>query len=76
MATATAAQFTAVDQIGLTAGDVWHLLDEQGPQTISQIVKEVKAPRDMVMQAIGWLAREEKITIEQSSRRRVVALRM
>lgn len=74
MATATS-PFTAIDQIGLTAGDVWHLLDEKGPQSISQIVKEVKAPRDLVMQAIGWLAREEKIVIEESSRRRLVALR-
>jgi hypothetical protein len=65
---------TAVQKIGETAGQVWQLLDISGPQKLTQIAKEVDAPRDLVMQAVGWLAREEKIVIEEQSRSRVVSL--
>ena len=64
-----------VAQIGETAGAVWRLLDANGPMTISRLVKELDAPRDLTMQAIGWLAREDKITIEEEARSRVVSLR-
>ena len=62
------------EKIGETAGQVWQALDTQGPQKITQLVKEMNAPRDLVMQALGWLAREEKIAIEEQSRSRFVSL--
>ena len=71
---ATVEANSAVEKIGATAGQIWHHLDESGPQKLTQLVKEIDAPRDMVMQAIGWLAREEKIAIEEQSRSRVVTL--
>ena len=73
MATVEAA--SPVQQIGDTAGQVWHLLDSEGPVKITQLVKQIDAPRDMVMQAIGWLAREEKISIDEQTRARVISLR-
>lgn len=66
---------TYVDQIGKTAGDVWHTLGESGPVSSAKLVKLVGAPRDLVMQAVGWLAREEKIVIEEGGRGRTIALR-
>jgi len=65
---------STVDRIGDTAGQVWHLLDEEGPKKITQLVNRVDAPRDTVMQALGWLAREEKIRIEEQARSRVISL--
>lgn len=65
---------TLTDQIGETAGEVWHTLLEHGSLTVTQLAKQVDAPRDRVMQAVGWLAREDKIQIEEQSRRRVVSL--
>jgi predicted ArsR family transcriptional regulator len=62
-------------QIGETAGVVWHKLSESGSMTLAQLAKEVDAPRDTVMQAIGWLAREGKVEIEDNGRKRVVTLR-
>ena len=62
-------------QIGETAGVVWHTLSESGPMTLAQLAKEVDAPRDSVMQAIGWLAREGKVEIEDNGRKRLVTLR-
>ena len=64
-----------VEQIGETAGEVWHLLaDEREPISLAQLAKRVDQPRDVVMQAIGWLAREDKIQIEENGRSRYVAL--
>lgn len=71
---ATASQISMIDQIGETAGMVWSTLNEQGPLSLSKLVKEVHAPRDVVMQAVGWLAREEKLDIDDS-RSKVVSLR-
>ena len=63
-----------VDQIGETAGMVWHHLREERQTSYSKLAKQLDLPRDVVMQAIGWLAREEKIHIEETSRGRVVSL--
>ena len=73
--TDTAKSITCLEQIGRTAGVVWHILDEQGPQSLSKLAKTVEAPRDTVMQAIGWLAREEKLCIDETKRGRTVSLR-
>jgi hypothetical protein len=72
---ATAQDTSTIDQIGEIAGQVWHLLDEQGSLSLARIVKDIDAPRDVVMQAIGWLAREDKIAIEEEARSKVVSLR-
>jgi len=61
-------------QIGQTAGKVWHKLDEAGPLSPAKLVKELDLPRDLVMQSIGWLAREDKVELEETSRGRVVSL--
>ncbi|MBX7166653.1 MAG: winged helix-turn-helix domain-containing protein [Pirellulales bacterium] len=65
----------AVQQIGETSGTVWRTLADHGPLSFNKLIKEVGAPRDLVMQALGWLAREDKVAIEETSRGRVVALK-
>jgi len=66
---------SCVDQIGDVAGAIWPYLNENGPRTLTQLAKELDAPRDVIMQAIGWLAREDKIAIEEDSRKKTVSLR-
>ena len=39
-----------------------------------QIIKEIDAPRDQIMQSIGWLAREGKLTIREEGRRKIATL--
>jgi hypothetical protein len=73
MALATVA--TSLEQIGLTAGEIWRLLENRGPLTFTELVRETGAPRDLVMQAIGWLAREDQLVFEDSGRRRLVLLK-
>jgi hypothetical protein len=73
MATATTTR--SVDQIGKTAGVVWHILDDKGAMSLAQLTKHVDAPRDSVMQAIGWLAREDKVEIAEKNRTRIIRLK-
>jgi len=63
------------DLIGDVAGDVWQLLAEQSGQSLAAIKKSIDAPADVVMAAVGWLAREEKLEFEQSGRSVKVSLR-
>ncbi len=72
---ATASTACCIDQIGETAGQVWHTLDEGGPRSLAKLAKIIDAPRDVTMQAVGWLAHEGKIDIEEIRRGRVVSLR-
>ncbi|MBI3864981.1 MAG: winged helix-turn-helix domain-containing protein [Planctomycetia bacterium] len=72
MATDTVAN--DLENIGAAAGLVWHYLDENGPVTLSKLAKEIDAPRDQVMQGVGWLAREGKIRFEETPRSKVIAL--
>lgn len=58
-----------MESVGNTAGKVWHLLDNQGPQTLAQLKKKLGGSGDVVGFALGWLAREDKvdITLEKKS---------
>jgi hypothetical protein len=72
---AMASTSCSVESIGETAGIIWHTLNENGPLTITKLIDEAGAPKDLAMLALGWLAREGKITIEESGRKKMVNLR-
>jgi hypothetical protein len=69
------AMSSAVEQIGETAGVVWHTLSQGGRMSLTKLQKESGAPRDLVLQAVGWLAREGKIEIDEQARGKVIVLR-
>ncbi|MEN6406319.1 MAG: winged helix-turn-helix domain-containing protein [Thermoguttaceae bacterium] len=71
---ATTSPVFGVAAIGEVAGTVWRTLSDEGPTTLAQLVKSVGEPRDTVMQAVGWLAREGKIGFDDSGRNRKVFL--
>src|SRR5436309_2291369 len=54
-------QQSTMQQIGETAGSVWHALHESGSLSLAKLVERVGGNRDVVMQAVGWLARERNI---------------
>ncbi len=70
-----ASQVSGVTQIGETAGLIWGALSDEGPLSTAKLVKMIDRPRDTVMQALGWLAREDKIQIDEEGRSRIVSLR-
>ena len=71
---APASALTAAERIGETAGQVWHFLNSKSKVSLTQLAKEIDAPRDQVMQAVGWLAREGKIAIDENGRSRSISL--
>jgi len=52
-----------VTSIGELAGKVWRHLNAEGPLALSKLAKELGAKPDRIAMAIGWLARENKITL-------------
>jgi hypothetical protein len=63
------------EMVGQMAGDVWRVLAERGGQTLAGLKKSLDAPDDQVMLAVGWLAREDKLSFETNGRTITVSLR-
>lgn len=54
-----------IDTIGVNAGQVWQVLNEAVAMGTKQLKKAAKLKSDKELYAaIGWLAREGKITIQ------------
>lgn len=64
-----------IDAIGETAGKVWMFLNQHGPANLNQIKKNVRADSNLILQAIGWLAREDKLVAEKKDRYITYALK-
>ncbi|MGD1100752.1 MAG: winged helix-turn-helix domain-containing protein [Terriglobia bacterium] len=63
------------EQVGVTAGKVWQMLNDLGPQTLAQLKKRLNGSGELVGFALGWLAREDKIDISQEKKGFKVALK-
>lgn len=63
-----------VETIGNWAGLVWVALNEQGKIGIKALKKATKLKEKEIYAAIGWLAREGKVCIEDSDADVLVAL--
>jgi hypothetical protein len=51
--------------IGLCAGEVWRYLDvHKGSAKLKDVISGIDAPRETVLMAVGWLAREGYILIQ------------
>ena len=53
-----------ITEIGITAGEIWHYLDEHGEVTLSQLCSGIDKPRDVILMSLGWLAREGHVILE------------
>ncbi|UCE05576.1 MAG: winged helix-turn-helix domain-containing protein [bacterium] len=49
------------NQIGESAGRIWQILNDKEKVTIQQIPKLLNENTMLSYQAVGWLAREDKI---------------
>lgn len=54
-----------LEKIGTNAGKVWTRLDEGGRQHIKDLKKATKLTEKDLYAALGWLARENKILVEE-----------
>jgi Winged helix-turn-helix domain (DUF2582) len=62
-------------EIGDAAGTVWEYLDKHGETTLSSVRQRVKLSDQMILMAIGWLAREGKLSFIRTGRTVKIDLR-
>ncbi len=56
----------SIDKIGDTAGEVWRFLSQESEAvSILKLKTKLSLPNSSVHLALGWLARENKITLEE-----------
>ncbi len=61
-------EITVESIFGVKAGVVWEALNKNGPSNIGDIAKATSLRRELVYGALGWLGRENKITVERQGR--------
>ncbi len=75
-APAAPARSISVEEVGHVAGEVWGALSAgDGGVTLAALKKTVDAPADLVLLSLGWLAREDKVSIDCSGRTPTVSLK-
>ncbi len=62
------------DAIGMTAGKIWQVLSKKDKATLSQIPKLVNEKDSLAYQALGWLAREGKVSYDTQGNKTFVSV--
>ena len=51
--------------IGLCAGEIWSYLDSHnGKSSVKELFSGIDAPKETILMAVGWLARESYVSID------------
>jgi predicted RNA-binding protein (virulence factor B family) len=61
--------------IGAAAGIVWKYLDKNGPSSVNKVTTETGISKNDVQRAIGWLSKEDKLSIEMVGRAETLSLK-
>jgi hypothetical protein len=56
------------EEIGSTAGIIWHALNDRGELSLAKLKKVVNGKTPVFDWAVGWLAREDKVVITREKR--------
>lgn len=62
-------------EIGFAAGDVYRYLSEHGETNLTALTRALAHPNRRIDQALGWLAREDKVAFHKVKRTTMVGLR-
>ena len=54
-----------LDQIGLSAGEIYNYLNSNGESSFSKMKKELDLKGNFADLGLGWLARENKVEISK-----------
>ena len=65
---------TMKEQVIEAAGKTWRFLGQNGEANVATLPKVLKEKETVVFQALGWLAREDKINYSIKNRRKFVSL--
>ena len=63
------------ERVGLTAGNIWHYLTENGATPVAKLVRELPEEEKIIQRSIGWLAQEGKITFDPVDRVETIVLK-
>ena len=63
------------DPIGSAAGTLWKYLNKNGASSVTKIIKETDLDAKTIQRAIGWLAKEAKLSIETKGRTESISLK-
>ncbi len=63
------------ERIGTLAGRVWEYLADKGETNMASIPRAVKEKTGLVNLALGWLAREDKLTFRESGGKILVSVK-
>ena len=69
------ARDTVESIFGVNSGNVWKALNQNSPMTIDDIVKATALNPEEIYGALGWLGRENKISLETRGKVRLFSLR-
>ena len=64
-----------INTISEAAGIVWHYLDKNGASSVNKVTTESGLSRNDVQRAIGWLSKEDKLSIEMVGRAETLSLK-
>ena len=64
-----------IDKIGETAGKIWEFVKEHEEVTVLKIKTNLKLSNSLVCMGIGWLAREEKVSIKVTKKDHKISLK-
>ena len=64
-----------VIDIGGVAGEIWDLLKDKGELGLSGVASDIHRPKTLVYMSLGWLAREDKITVLKTRKGIRIALK-
>lgn len=57
-----------ITEIGITAGHIWHYLDEKKQTTLEELVKNLGENREIILMSLGWLAREGHVQVRDDNK--------
>lgn len=61
--------------IGDAAGIIWKYLETNGPSSVNKVTTETGINKNDVQRAIGWLSKEDKLSIEMIGRAETLSLK-
>jgi predicted RNA-binding protein (virulence factor B family) len=64
-----------LNTIGDAAGKVWQYLDQNGAASVTKITNETEISKNDMQRAIGWLLKEDKLSIEVKGRIETLSLK-
>ncbi|MEM0493128.1 MAG: winged helix-turn-helix domain-containing protein [Candidatus Thermoplasmatota archaeon] len=56
-----------INEFGNSAGKIWRVLDKHGPLKKTDIMKHSRLDSHLFHAAVGWLARENKINLDNNT---------